>query len=502
MVALLPAPQPLDRFALARGEGEDAASGRDPLRLGLGVQGRHGALELAALDVALAGAQVGGVHRLVGRDAARLPGGGETGVRLHELLLACPSERKLTRESLLRGGLRFFAKLSHSFELEPKAAHDDAARNRPGPAGLEAPQAQGGPCAADESSVVAAVEERILCVDDDLHVRRVITHLVRAAGYDCEGVGDAHEARDLLDREQFSIVLCDIELPGESGLELLRELAGRSPDVAILMVTGQDAPEVADLALQLGAYGYVTKPFGENALRINIANAVYRRRLELDRRTHEETLEAIVALRTAELQETVQRLEASETELRRAYRETIHRLARAIEYHDGTTGAHVERVAEYALAIAARLGLDPERAELLRLASPLHDVGKLAVAERILSKPASLTPEERVAIELHADAGYELLTGSGNELLELAAVVAGSHHERWDGSGYPNGLAGEEIPLEGRIVAVADVFDALTSDRPYRRGFTPDVARAYIAASAGAAFDPRVVEAFLSCENA
>jgi cyclic di-GMP phosphodiesterase len=347
---------------------------------------------------------------------------------------------------------------------------------------------------------VSAVEERILCVDDDLQVRRVITHLVRAAGYECQGVGDAREARGLLDRERFSIVLCDIELPGESGLELLRELAGRSPDVAMLMVTGQDAPEVADLALKLGAYGYVTKPFGENALRINLANAVHRRRLELERRTHNEVLEATVALRTAELRETVQRLEASETELRKAYRETVQRLARAIEYHDGTTGAHVERVAEYATAIAARLGLDPERAELLRLASPLHDVGKLAVAERILAKPASLTPDERDAIERHARAGFELLTGSGNELLELAAVVAGSHHERWDGTGYPNGLAGEEIPLEGRIVAVADVFDALASDRPYRPGFTVEAARAQIAASAGTAFDPRVVEAFLGCE--
>ena len=347
---------------------------------------------------------------------------------------------------------------------------------------------------------MSAVAERILCVDDDLHVRRVITELVRAAGYECEGVGDAVQARTLLERERFSIVLCDIKLPGESGLELLRELAGRSPDVAMLMVTGEDAPEVADLALQLGAYGYVTKPFAGNALRINLANAVYRRRLELEHRSHHETLEATVALRTAELRETVARLEASEAELRRAYRETVHRLARAIEYHDGTTGAHVERVAEYATRIAARLGLDPEHAELLRLASPLHDVGKLAVTERILGKPDSLTAEERAEIEGHADAGYRLLAGSGNELLELAAVVAGSHHERWDGTGYPNGLAGEEIPLEGRIVAVADVFDALTSDRPYRVGFTPEEARAHIAASAGTAFDPRVVEAFLRCD--
>ncbi|HKI91004.1 MAG TPA: HD domain-containing phosphohydrolase [Gaiellaceae bacterium] len=347
---------------------------------------------------------------------------------------------------------------------------------------------------------MSGVVERILCVEDDLQVRRLITRLVSAAGYDCAGAGDAREARDLLDREPFSIVLCDIGLPGESGLELLREVSGRSPDVAMLMVTGRDEPEIAHVALELGAYGYLTKPFAENALRINLANALHRRRLEIERRSYEETLEATVALRTAELRESVSRLEASEAELRKAYCETVDRLGRAIEYHDGTTGAHVERVASYAAAIAHRLGIEPERAELLRLASPLHDVGKLAIGEHILAKPAALTRDERCEIEQHTEAGYRLLAGSGNELLDLAATIARSHHERWDGAGYPHRLAGEEIPLEGRIVAVADVFDALTSDRPYRPGLTSAEAREHIVAEAGTAFDPRVVSAFLELE--
>jgi len=330
---------------------------------------------------------------------------------------------------------------------------------------------------------MAGLAERILCVEDDEQVRRLISRLVEAAGHECDVAADADEARALLETGDFAVVLCDIGLPGESGLDLLAELSRRSPDVATVMVTGHDSPTTADTALELGAYGYVTKPFGSNSLRIDLANALHRRRLELERREYEENLEATVALRTEEL--------------RRAYRETVDRLGRAIDYHDGTTGAHIDRVASYAAEITLELGLGEERAELIRFASPLHDVGKLAIGEDLLGKVGPLTTEERREIERHTEAGYELLAGSGNELLDLAATIAWSHHERWDGGGYPRGLAGEQIPLEGRIVAVADVYDALTSDRPYRRRMRPEDARAYIEGESGAAFDPRVVEAFV-----
>lgn len=501
MVALLPAPQPLDGLPFARGESKRLAAGLDPLGLDPRVLRGDRVLELAPLAETLQGAQLGDVDRLLRGVLGGRACGGETSGRVGELPVAFLSEGKLARERLLGGGLGLLAKLSHSFELESKAAHDDAARNRPYRDGLEVPSGlKPGRVVPIYGRLMSGVAERILCVEDDLQVRRLITRLVRAAGYDCAGAGDAAEARDLLDRESFSVVLCDIGLPGESGLELLREVSGRRPDVAMLMVTGQDEPEVANVALDLGAYGYLTKPFAENALRINLSNALHRRRLELERRTYEETLEATVALRTAELRESVSRLAASESDLRKAYRETVVRLGRAIEYHDGVTGAHVERVASYAAAIAYRLGVEPERAELLRLASPLHDVGKLAIGEHILAKPAPLTRDERSEIEGHTEAGHRLLTGSGNELLELAATIARSHHERWDGTGYPSGLAGEKIPLEGRIVSVADVFDALTSDRPYRPGLTTGQAREHIAAEAGTAFDPGVVAAFLELE--
>jgi cyclic di-GMP phosphodiesterase len=316
-------------------------------------------------------------------------------------------------------------------------------------------------------------EERVLCVDDDIHVRALIQRVVVEAGYECSGVGSVHEARELLEQEDFSIVLCDIGLPGSSGLELLDELGRTRPDIATVMVTGHDQVGIIDAALKLGAYGYITKPFTPTDLMIDISNALHRRRLEAERR------------------------EAAESALQRAYAGTLRRLSRAVEYHDGVTGAHLERVGAYTAEIATALDLPETQVQLLRLAAPLHDIGKIAVGDRILRKTGMLTDEERQLMETHAEVGRDLLGGSGSELLELAATIAWTHHERWDGSGYPRRLSGEEIPLEGRIVAVADVFDALSSDRPYRPRLPMDEARAWIVEGAGHAFDPRIVDAFV-----
>ena len=325
--------------------------------------------------------------------------------------------------------------------------------------------------------------ECVLCVDDDETVRRLIGRMLEAAGLRCAYAGTVEEARGLLAAQPFALVLCDINLPGSSGLELLAELTPRSPEVATVMVTGRDDPELAGETLEGGAFGYLTKPFSRNALLIEVRNALHRRRLELERRDYELLLEETVARRTAQL--------------RRAYEETVLRLGGAIAYRDRETGAHVERVGAYARSIALALGLPEQRAELLRLAAPLHDVGKIAVRDSVLLKPGRLSEEERAEMQRHAEAGHQLLDGSGNELLALAATIAWTHHERWDGAGYPRGLSGEEIPLEGRIVAVADVFDALTSDRPYRPRLDVVDARAWIAGERGRGFDPRVVDAFL-----
>jgi putative two-component system response regulator len=316
------------------------------------------------------------------------------------------------------------------------------------------------------------IPERVLCVDDDAATRKLLVRLVAAAGHECVAADSVDDARRLLAEQTFSVVLCDIGLPGRSGLELLDELARTRPDIATVMVTGEDDPSVANTALQLGAYGYVTKPFGANELLIDLTNALHRRRLDAERRA------------------------ASESALQRAYAETLTRLSRAVELHDTATGSHLERVGAYAAVIAQTLSLEPHRVELLRLAAPLHDIGKVVIPDQVLRKTGKLTPEERIAMQKHADVGHELLTGSGSELLELAATVAWTHHERWDGSGYPRGLRGEEIPVDGRIVAVADVFDALTSERPYRPPMSHGEALAYLDDERGKAFDADTVDAF------
>jgi putative two-component system response regulator len=314
--------------------------------------------------------------------------------------------------------------------------------------------------------------ERVLCVDDDAATRKLLMRLVAAAGHECVAANSVDDARQLLAEQSFSVVLCDIGLPGRSGLELLDELARTRPDIATVMVTGEDDPSVANTALQLGAYGYITKPFGANELLIDLTNALHRRRLDTERRV------------------------ASESALQRAYAETLTRLSRAVELHDTATGSHLERVGAYAAVIAQTLSLEPHRVELLRLAAPLHDIGKVVIPDQVLRKTGKLTPEERIAMQKHADVGHELLTGSGSELLELAATVAWTHHERWNGSGYPRGLRGEAIPIEGRIVAVADVFDALTSERPYRPPMSHGEALAYLDDERGKAFDADTVDAF------
>jgi putative two-component system response regulator len=327
--------------------------------------------------------------------------------------------------------------------------------------------------------------DRVLVVDDEEPVRRMIARMVTSGGeWECETAADAAEARMLLARRGFSLVICDVNMPGESGTDLTRWIREHHPDVAVLMATGIDDPQLAQSVLELGAYGYLVKPFKRHEVQINVANALGRRRLELENRDHRALLE--------------QRVEERTQELRRSREETIRRLSLAIEFRSRETGEHVERIGNGAAVIARRLRLNPGRCELVRLAAPLHDVGKIGISDEILLKPEPLTPAERKRMENHAEIGYRLLTGSGSDLLETAATIAWTHHERWDGIGYPRKLAGEAIPIEGRITAVMDVFDALTHDRVYRPAMTLDRALEIIRDGRERHFDPAVVDAFLA----
>jgi cyclic di-GMP phosphodiesterase len=325
---------------------------------------------------------------------------------------------------------------------------------------------------------------RVLIIDDDPTVCEALRRLVAGEGHLATVAGNTREARAELAAGSFEVILCDVNLPGESGLELVHDIVGGRTDVAVVMVSGADDPQLADTALALGAYGYIVKPFRDSEVNIGIANALRRRRLEIENRAHHVRLEQLVAERTAELD--------------RSREETIHRLAAAAELRDNETGQHIQRVSRCSELIARRLGLPHDQCDLIRIASPLHDIGKIAIPDQILRKPGPLSPNERLVVETHTEHGYSILAGTREPLLQLGAEIAWTHHERFDGHGYPRRLAGDAIPLAGRIVAVADVFDALVSDRVYRLALPVEEVIAAMRAEGGRQFDPDALEALLT----
>jgi putative two-component system response regulator len=329
--------------------------------------------------------------------------------------------------------------------------------------------------------------ERILVIEDDPQELKLLTRLLDQAGYRCSAAADAAEADELVARQRFDLLLADVHLPGESGLQLVKRVLGKYPQTAAVMVTGSDDPALANNAIEIGTYGYIMKPFARNEVLIGVKHAICRQKLAIENAAQRETLEQIVRARTAAL-------ERSTTRLKLSREETIRRMSRAVEYRDEETGGHTERMSAYCAMLAAKLGLDVES---IRIASPLHDVGKVALPDHILLRPGALTPEERDEMERHTWIGHQILSGSGSALLELGATIALTHHEKWDGSGYPRRLAGNAIPLEGQVAAVADVFDALTSHRPYRPAFSIEKAVEIMRAERGHHFDPRLVDLFL-----
>jgi putative two-component system response regulator len=329
--------------------------------------------------------------------------------------------------------------------------------------------------------------ERVLVVDDDPQIRRMLALLMSREGFECDVAATAEEARAALRRAAPQLVLLDVDLPGESGLSLARELAASRSAPPVIMVSGHDDAEVADIALEAGAYGFITKPFKRNEISIAISDARRRHRRTAEEHTVRARLEDRVVERTAVAHDALE-------QLRVAQEETVSRLSRAIEYRDPETGAHIERMSHYCALLAPRFDLDPDA---MRVASRLHDVGKIAIPDAILLKAGPLNPEERAEMERHAAIGQRLLRGSRSVLLDLAATIAWTHHERFDGSGYPRGLKGDEIPIEGRVAGVADVFDALISHRVYRTAHSFDEAIAMVSDGRGTHFDPAIVDAFL-----
>jgi cyclic di-GMP phosphodiesterase len=330
------------------------------------------------------------------------------------------------------------------------------------------------------------VRPRILIVDDEQDITEILSDLLSTT-YDCLTCCSAEEALAFLRASEFSLVISDITMPGMSGLDMIPHAKKLAPDTVVVMISGMQTVESAIGALRLGAFDYLMKPFDLRQVEAVVKRALDHHELIVAKQRYENHLEELVEQRTAELDRTLDSLED-------AYRSTLRALTAALETRDSETHGHSERVVTYSLRLGREYGLSSAQMKALEFGSLLHDIGKIGVPDSILRKPAKLTDEEWVLMREHPIHGQQILRGI--EFLEGAARVVAQHHEKWDGSGYPSGLKAEEIDMCARIFSVADAFDAMTSDRVYRRGKSYDAASQELDDWAGRQFDPKVIEAF------
>jgi len=329
---------------------------------------------------------------------------------------------------------------------------------------------------------------RIAIIDDLAINLTLLTALVSKLG-DCESMVFQESPKGLAwcSENQPDLVIVDYMMPAMDGIEFitrLRTVAGRE-EVPILMITANDDKDVRYEALQSGATDFLTKPVDRIEFSARVRNMLA---LGASRKK----LADKAAWLADEVEKATAAIHAREQEL-------LFRISRAAEFRDPETGAHIQRMAHYSHLIAGRLGLSVEDQQLILQAAPMHDVGKIGIPDFILLKPATLTVQEFAVMKTHAALGFDLLKESASRILQAAASIAISHHEKYDGSGYPFGVVGDAIPLFGRIVAVADVFDALTSERPYKRAWPVERAVDYLRDGVGGHFDPACVDAFIAC---
>lgn len=332
-------------------------------------------------------------------------------------------------------------------------------------------------------------KKRILVVDDEAPVCALLVERLTAAGFHCRACASGEEALEALQSETFDVVISDLNMPGISGLELLGSVHAKYPGAAFVMVTGVDDVRIGIQAMKQGADDYLTKPFQFEIVLASVQRALEKKRLESEIENYRHNLEAMVDQRTRQYQAALKRIEMT-------YDETLEALGAALDLRDNETAGHSQRVSRYCLEMARAMGIEPERLKHIERGSYLHDIGKIGIPDGILLKPGKLTPDEKQIMESHARIGYDLV--SRIAFLAPAAEIVLTHQERYDGTGYPQGLLGDEIPLGSRIFAVADTLDAMTSDRPYRRALPFAQAYDEIRRESGRQFDPAVVEVFAS----
>lgn len=338
--------------------------------------------------------------------------------------------------------------------------------------------------------------KRILVVDDELSVREILAEGLEAFGFETEMAADADEAMAILEKERFHLLLTDVDMPGRTGIDLMGDAKKLFPDLDVIMVTGVVDAKTAIRAIREGAADYLTKPFNLEEVQIVVDRTFEKRRLIAENRSYQEHLEDLVELRTAEVVEKHGEIERLYSELQDSYESSLQALVTALDFRDNETQGHSYRVVQYAVMVAKVMGIGEPDLTWIRRGAILHDVGKIGIPDAILKKPGKLDPEEWEVMKRHPEMGYRMLEHI--RFLEPALDIVLSHQERFDGSGYPRGLKGEEIPQGARVFAVVDTFDAMTSDRPYRKALSIDDACNEIKEWSGRQFDPAVAEAFLS----